>query len=307
MPAPLRGAVAAIGNFDGVHRGHRRLIEVAGREARRGGRPSAVLTFEPHPRSFFSPQKPVFRLTPEPVKLAIFERLGLAGVFVRRFDAGLAGTDPTDFVEKLLGEELEVSGVVVGHDFQFGKARAGTPALLDELCRRRGWDCVVVPPVTLDGQVVSSGAVRAALVAGDVATANALLGHRWFVAGEVRHGEKRGRTLGFPTANLRLAENCELRHGIYAVRAAVAGAVHGGVASFGRRPTFDNGAPLLEVFLFDFAGDLYGTTIEVEFVAWIRGEERFFSAEALVERMNEDAAQARRILEADGGGPSLIR
>jgi riboflavin kinase / FMN adenylyltransferase len=309
VPASLRRAVVAIGNFDGVHRGHRALIDIAIAEVRERNAPAAVLTFEPHPRKFFAPDKPLFRLTPEPAKLVIFRKLGLDGAFVRRFDAGLAATTATDFVDRLLGRELGVSGVVVGHDFHFGKERAGTPALLEELCQRNGWLCVIVPPVTFGGKAVSSGAVRAALEAGDVARANALLGHRWFVEGEVRHGDKRGRALGFPTANISLPDDCGLRHGIYAVRAALApGEVCEGVASFGRRPTFDNGAPLLEPFLFDFAGDLYGRTLQAEFVGWIRGEERFESAEALVERMNKDACIARAMLAeaSDNAFQSMI-
>jgi riboflavin kinase/FMN adenylyltransferase len=306
VPASLRGGVLAIGNFDGVHRGHRALIELVIRSARERSAPAAILTFEPHPRKFFAPHKPLFRLTPEPAKLAIFRKLGLDCAFVRRFDAGLAATTATDFVERLLGRELGASGVVVGHDFHFGKGREGSPALLEELCRRNGWLCVIVPPVTAGGKAVSSGAVRAALEEGDVARANALLGHRWFVEGEVQHGERRGRALGFPTANISLPAETGLRHGIYAVRAALGpGEVRDGVASFGRRPTFDNGAPLLEVFLFDFSGDLYGRTLQVEFADWIRGEERFPSAAALVARMNDDAAEARRMLAAAGGEDPL--
>jgi riboflavin kinase / FMN adenylyltransferase len=307
VPPALRGAIVAIGNFDGVHRGHRRLIEIAIGEARKCGVPCAVLTFEPHPRTFFTPDKPMFRLTPEPVKLAIFAKLGLDGAFVRRFDAALAGTTAADFMQNFLGQELGVSGVVVGHDFQFGKGRAGTPQLLEEHCRENGWLCVIVPPVALAGKVISSGAVRRALEEGDVRRAAELLGHRWFVEGEVGHGDKRGRTLGYPTANLRLPDGSLLRHGIYAVRAALAtDDIRDGVASFGRRPTFDNGAPLLEVHLFDFEGDIYGRRLQVEFVEWIRGEERFATPEALVERMREDAQVARAILARDAAAPSLI-
>ena len=306
VPSRLSGAVVAIGNFDGVHRGHKALIAAAIREGRARGAPAAVLTFEPHPRKFFAPEKPLFRLTPEPAKLAILKKLGLDGAFVRRFDAALAATPAAGFVDRLLGRELGAAGVVVGHDFRFGKGREGTTALLETLCRERGWACAVVPPVLLDGETVSSGGVRAALAAGDVLRANALLGHRWFVEGEVRHGEKRGRTLGFPTANLRLPDDCALRLGIYAVRAAIAGEVFGGVASFGRRPTFDDGAPLLEVFLFDFAGDLYGRALQVELVGWIRAEERFPSAEALVARMEEDARAARAMLVEAGSEPASL-
>lgn len=299
VPAALRGAKAAIGNFDGLHRGHQRLIATVEAEAAKGGCPSAVLTFEPHPRDFFGAADRVFRLTPEPVKLRVLEKLGLDGVFLRRFDDGLAELAAEAFVADLLAGGLGLSGVVVGHDFRFGCNREGDTARLQALCRENGLSCTVVPAVAEGERIISSTAVRAALEQGDIATANGLLGYRWFVRAEVRHGEKRGRVLGFPTANMRLPEDCRLRHGIYAVRARVGGRDHGGVASYGRRPTFDNGAPLLEVHLFDFAGHLYGMTLDVEFVGWIRGEERFESAEALVERMNRDAEEARALLAAD--------
>jgi riboflavin kinase/FMN adenylyltransferase len=310
VPAALRGAVVAVGNFDGVHRGHRHLIGIAEEEADRAGRPSAVLTFEPHPQAFFRPDVPHFRLTPDPAKLAVLERIGLDGVFVRHFDAALAGMSAADFVQKLMARELGVAGVVAGHDFHFGRRREGTPAVLEKLCVEAGLSCTIASAVEEAGEPVSSSAIRTALTEGDVPRANRLLGYRWFVAGEVRHGDKRGRTLGFPTANIALDPACGLKHGIYAVRAALGGGeVREGVASFGRRPTFDDGAPLLETSLFDFAGDLYGRTLEVEFVAFIRSEERFDSAEALVLRMNEDAREARAMLGAaarQDGPRSLI-
>ena len=295
VPAGLKGAVAAIGNFDGVHRGHRHLLSMA----RGSGRPGAAVTFEPHPRTYFQPDRPLFRLTPEPVKLAIFARLGLAGAFVRRFDQDLAALTAAQFVDLLAGE-LEVSGVVIGHDFHFGRGREGNPARMAELCRERGLACLVAPAVVEGTEPVSSSAIRTALEAGDVAGANRLLGYRWFVRAEVRHGEKRGRVLGYPTANMRLPEDCRLRHGIYAVRASVGGRPVDGVASFGRRPTFDNGAPLLETHLFDFSGDLYGQVLDVEFAGWIRGEERFEGIEALVRQMDRDSVEARRVLGEDG-------
>ncbi|GJD47846.1 Bifunctional riboflavin kinase/FMN adenylyltransferase [Methylobacterium crusticola] len=307
VPAPLRGAVAALGNFDGIHQGHRALIATVRELASASGRPSAVLTFEPHPREFFAPGRPMFRLTGEAEKLAVLHRLGIGGVFVRRFDAGLAGTGAAAFVAGLLRAELGLSGVVIGHDFHFGRGREGTPAVLEALCAENGLACRVVPAVAAGGgeAPVSSSAIRAALEAGDVASANHLLGYRWFVEGEVRHGDKRGRVLGFPTANLSLS-SCGLAHGIYAVRARLAdGQVRDGVASYGRRPTFDDGAPLLETYLFDFAGDLYGQRMQVEFAGWIRGEVRFESAEALVARMHEDAAAARRLLAQDRT-PSML-
>jgi riboflavin kinase/FMN adenylyltransferase len=294
VPESLKGSMAAIGNFDGVHRGHQSLIGMAAGS----GRPAAVVTFEPHPRTFFQPEKPLFRLTPEPVKLAILSRLGLAGVFLRRFDRELASLTAEAFVDVLV-RDLQVSGVVIGHDFHFGRGREGNPARMEGLCRERGIDCLVAPAVVEGTEPVSSSAIRTALEAGRIAEANRLLGYRWFVRGEVRHGDKRGRDLGYPTANIRLPDDSRLRHGIYAVRAAVAGEVVDGVASFGRRPTFDNGAPLLEVHLFDFAGDLYGKTLDVEFIGWIRGEERFEGIEALVAQMDRDSVEAKRMLTKD--------
>jgi riboflavin kinase/FMN adenylyltransferase len=308
VPSALRGAIVAIGNFDGVHRGHQALIDAARAAAREAGRPAAALTFEPHPRAHFNPQAPLFRLTPEPVKLALLERFGLDGAFVRRFDGALASLSADAFVTDLLVGAMQIAGVVIGHDFHFGRGREGDPERMRDLCRLHGLTCTVVPTIVEGGQVVSSSAIRAALGRGDVALANRLLGYRWFVRAAVQHGEKRGRGLGYPTANLRLPDDCGLAHGIYAVRAVLEGKTLDGVASFGRRPTFDNGAPLLEVHLFDFKGDLYGRTLDVAFVGWIRGEERFDSVDALVARMDRDSAEARRLLALDrssesAGGP----
>jgi riboflavin kinase/FMN adenylyltransferase len=301
VPPAIAGAVAAIGNFDGVHFGHRALIAAVRETAAASGRPAVALTFEPHPRAYFAPDQPMFRLTDASAKETVFARLGLDGLIVRRFDAALAGTGAEDFVTRLLKRDLGLSGVVIGHDFHFGRGREGTPAVLARLCAAAGLTCRIIPPVALDGatEAVSSSAIRVALGAGDMARANALLGYRWFVSGVVRHGDKRGRTLGYPTANVAL-EACALAHGIYAVRVRLPdGSLHDGVASYGRRPTFDDGAPLLEVNLFDFSGDLYGQAIQVEFLAYIRCEERFDGADALIARMHVDAAQARAFIAAD--------
>jgi riboflavin kinase/FMN adenylyltransferase len=265
------------------------------------GRPAVVLTFEPHPRAYFTPDAPMFRLTGPAAKEIVFAHLGLDGLIIRRFDGALAATGARAFVLDFLKASLGLSGVVVGHDFHFGRGREGTPAILAELCREAGMSCRIVDPVALGGETepVSSSAIRAALAAGDVTRANALLGYRWFVLGSVQHGDKRGRQLGFPTANVRLPD-CGLAHGIYAVRVRLgSGPFYDGVASYGRRPTFDDGAPLLETYLFDFSGDLYGQEIAVEFVGYIRGEERFDSADALVARMHIDASAARALLARD--------
>jgi riboflavin kinase/FMN adenylyltransferase len=299
IPPELRGAVIAIGNFDGLHRGHQALIATALEAARLEGRPAAILTFDPHPRAFFAPAASHFRLTPESVKLKILAALDLDAAFIRRFDATLAGTSAQDFVHGLLGQVLGASALVVGGDFHFGRGREGTPAILTELARESGIGVTTVGTVVVEGGPVSSSRVRSALADGDIRLANALLGYRWFARGEVRHGEKRGRTLGYPTANMTLDPGCRLSHGIYAVRVATrSGETQGGVASFGRRPTFDNGAPLLETYIFDFAEDLYGQEIEVEFVGRIRAEERFADADALVAQMRQDEADAREILTA---------
>jgi riboflavin kinase/FMN adenylyltransferase len=303
VPAGLRGGVVAIGNFDGLHRGHADLLRLAVAEARRRGVPTLALTFEPHPRSFFRPEAPVFRLTSLAAKARVAGALGIDALVVARFDRALSEMSAGAFVDRVLIGRLNASEVVVGRDFRFGKGRAGSPATLAEAGADAGF-AVTVADVVLaaDGLPVSSSAVREALSAGDIARANDLLGHRWFVAGTVVPGDRRGRELGFPTANLGLPPDCRLRHGIYAVRVTVGDRTFDAVASYGRRPTFDNGAPLLEAFLFDFDGDLYGREVVVTFFAWIRAEERFASVADLVAAMNEDAVKARAILaEADPG------
>jgi riboflavin kinase / FMN adenylyltransferase len=307
-PGALRGAIVAIGNFDGLHLGHRAVISRAQAMAAQRGCPAAVLTFEPHPRAFFRPQEPLFRLTPEPIKLALLARLGLDGAFVLDFDAALAATRAAAFLEDLLVRRLGVSGLVVGHDFHFGRDREGTPAFLAREGARLGLAVAVVEALMEADRPVSSSGARKALQVGDVESAARLLGHRYIVRAEVIHGDKRGRTLGYPTANMRLEQGNRLAHGIYAVRVALDGMIHDGVASYGRRPTFDNGPPMLEVFIFDFAGDLYGRIIDVEFCAFIRGEETFAGADALIARMNQDSAQARRALARgkDVPAPSLL-
>jgi len=294
--AALDGAVVAIGNFEGVHRGHRAVIEVALARARALSRKAAVLTFEPHPRAVFKPDEPVFRLSDEPTKLRLLSRTGLDGAIVMRFDAALAALSAEDFVRRILVERFAVAGVVVGFDFHFGKGRAGSPDFLSEAGRRHGFTVDIVPPFADDGTRISSGAIRSALVAGEVETAAGMLGYPWFVTGEVVHGDKRGRELGFPTANLRLDPACGLKHGVYAVRVGLDGVRHDGVANFGRRPMFDIGVVLLEVFLFDLDADLYGKILDVAFIHWIRPELSLASVGDLMRRMDEDCGLARAAL-----------
>lgn len=304
LPAGLASPILAIGNFDGIHRGHQAVIRTAVELAKDRGRPASALTFDPHPSLFFAPQRPMFSLTPLPLKKRLLAYFGLSGAIVLPFDHKLAATSAEDFVDRLLISEIGAAGIVIGGDFHFGKGREGSPDYLSKRAAHHGIPVIMVTAVG-DGEDntmrVSSTAIREALARGDIGSANKMLGYRWLVSGTVIHGDKRGRLLGFPTANVHLWKDFGLRYGIYAVRVRHAGTVFDGVASFGRRPTFDNGPPLLEVHLFSFTGNLYDALIDVEFVAWLRSEERFEDVDALVAQMNRDAAAARHaIVEADG-------
>jgi len=305
-PGALKGAVFAVGNFDGVHRGHRAVIAAAQKRAQALGRPAAALTFAPHPRLFLRPQDTLFQLSDERSKLRLLAASGLDGAIMMTFDAALAGTTAEDFIGRILVERFAIGGAAIGFDFHFGKNRAGSPKFLSEQGARLGFAVDIVPPLEDEGRPVSSGVIRTALAAGKVVEAAELLGAPWFICAEVIHGDKRGRELGFPTANLKLDASCGLKHGIYAVRVAAGGKRYGGVASFGRRPTFDNGAPLLEVLLFDFSGDLYGQKIEVAFIGWIRAEQKFASIDELKRHIEADCAQAREALARAGDAFPLL-
>ena len=308
LPASLSGPVVAIGNFDGLHRGHRAVIDQTQNLAARLSAPAAVLTFEPHPRAYFKPDEALFELTPIALKASILAQWNVNGMIVLPFNAEMAATSASDFVENILIKTLGVTGIVVGHDFHFGRGREGSPDALKALGTQNNLPVEIVTPLVVGKDLASSSAIRSALAEGDVGKAARILGYRWLVRGEIIHGEKIGRTLGYPTANIRLSPNCQLKHGIYAVRLAVDGVVHTGVASYGRRPTFDNGAPLLEVFVFDFKGDLYGKTIDVEFCAFLRGERKFDGIDPLIEQMDLDSRNAREALarNPDIPAPSLL-
>jgi riboflavin kinase / FMN adenylyltransferase len=296
----LCGAVVAIGNFDGVHRGHRAVIGAAMKRAKALGRPAAVMTFEPHPRALFSPGEPLFRLTDEAAKLRLLASTGLDGAIVLTFDVELAKLTAEEFVSQILVDRFAVSGAVIGFNFHFGMNRAGSPDFLTAQGKKYGFAVEVVPRFEDNGRPVSSGPIRDALAAGNVRLAEELLGYPWFITGAVIHGDKRGRELGFPTANIRLDSACALRHGIYAVRVGVGGRHYDAVANFGRRPMFDTGAVLLEIFLFDFSGDLYGRNLDVAFIDWIREERLFDGTAALITRMKEDSRLAREALRKSG-------
>src|SRR5262252_6552927 len=231
-----KGSVVAMGNFDGVHLGHRAVIAAALEMGRAHGRPALAVTFEPHPRRFFSPSTPQFRLSDETAKLRLLAGTGLAGAVIMTFDKKRAGTTAQDFIHHDLIERLGISGIAVGYDFHFGKDRVGSPSLLVSEAPRLGIEVDVQAHVDIDERPVSSTAIRMALAEGQITDATTMLGGPWFVTGDIIHGEKRGRELGYPTANIRLDNNCGLRQGIYAVRVGLGRDRFDGVASFGRRP-----------------------------------------------------------------------
>ncbi|MCB1376901.1 MAG: bifunctional riboflavin kinase/FAD synthetase [Alphaproteobacteria bacterium] len=299
LPPDLRGAVVAIGNFDGVHRGHQKLLSTAREMAETLGRPWGVVTFEPHPRTFFKPGEPVFRLTPLAIKARLVEGLGAAFLRVLDFNAELANLQPEQFVRHHLVERLGVSHVITGYDFHFGRGRKGNPATMSALGSQDGFGVTIVEQVADDGDAhspFSSSSIRQALRHGHLEDAARELGYHWTVMGEVVEGDRRGRTIGFPTLNIVLEPGADPFRGIYAVRvrdSAVKGAIAWpGAGYFGDRPTFDTGRTFLEVFLIGFEGDLYGRTLMVEMVDLIRPDRRFDSIADLVAQMRKDCESA---------------
>lgn len=299
LPEALKGGVIAIGNFDGVHRGHRSVLERALSLAEERGAPALVLTFEPHPRTVFRPEEPVFRLTPAPLKARLLEAMGFQSVIEYPFTRDFATRSAEEFIRTILVDWLHAGAVVTGFDFHFGKGREGGPAFLMASGERHGFAVSLVDAFRDENaEVISSSRIRALLGEGDVSGAAGLLGYRYTVEAEVIGGEKLGRQLGFPTANMQLSPEAELKAGIYAVRfRRPDGTLHDGVASYGRRPTVtDNGAPLLETYLFDFSGSLYGEICSVSFFGHLRDELKFDSLDALVVQIKRDEEEARALL-----------
>lgn len=301
--AERRGAVAAIGNFDGVHLGHQAVIELARDEAARRAAPLGVVTFEPHPRAYFAPSAPPFRLMNAETKAHRLDKLGVDELFQLPFGRELAGLSPEAFAREVIHDGLGLSHVVVGRDFHFGKGRAGSPADLQRLGAELGFGVTLADLVAApDGREISSTSIRAALSDGRPRDAAAMLGHWHRIDGPVEHGEKRGRALGFPTANMSIAGLHPPRFGVYAVLVDVLSGPHagsyGGAASIGVRPMFGENRPNLESFLFDFDGDLYGTHLSVGLVDYLRAEARFEGLEALQSQMAADCDKARAILAA---------
>jgi riboflavin kinase/FMN adenylyltransferase len=297
VPEHLRGGIVALGNFDGFHAGHQAVVGRAVAIARQQERPVLVATFDPHPVRFFRPDTPPFRLTTLDQRQRLFGAAGADAMIVFGFDAGLASLAAEQFVTERLVALIGAAGVVTGEDFTFGKNRGGNVEVLRKLGQEHGLSVHAVAPVAAAGEPVSSSRIREALQAGDCETAAALLTRPFAIEGVVEHGDKRGRELGYPTANLSLGNYLRPRFGIYAVRGRLPdGRVLNGAANLGVRPTFDPPKELLEPYFFDFAGDLYGQTIEVELISFIRPEQRFESMEALVRQMEADCAEARERL-----------
>lgn len=299
IPAHLAGGIVALGNFDGFHLGHQAVVGAAVARARAEGRPALVATFDPHPIRYFKPDAAPFRLTTLDQRERLFAAAGVDAMIVFGFDAELAALSAEAFVEQRLLAALKVGGVVTGEDFTFGRARSGDVNALRAWGRARGFSTDAVAPVRLDGETISSSRIRAALIAGDAETAARLLTRPYAIQGVVQHGDKLGRTIGYPTANLDMGEYLRPAYGIYAVRGRLDdGRVLDGAANLGIRPSFDPPKELLEPHFFDFAGDLYGRTVSVELIEYLRPEAKFDTLDALVTQMDADCARARVILSS---------
>lgn len=297
MPQSLRGSVIALGNFDGFHLGHQAVAGEALAWAKSEGRPAIIATFDPHPVRFFAPNTPPFRLTTLDQRAELFAAAGADAMLVFEFDAALAATSAEAFVQELLSAHLGVAGVVTGEDFTFGKGRAGDVAALAKLGASCNLRARAVGPVSDADGVISSSRIREALRSGDCATAARLLTRPFALRGEVRHGAKLGRTIGYPTANLELGSYLRPKYGIYAVTGTLPGGeVLRGAANLGIRPSFEPPIELLESYFFDFAGDLYGKTIEIALHHYLREEAKFETLEALTAQMDRDCAAARELL-----------
>ena len=291
VPDKARGFSVALGNFDGVHAGHRAVIDAASQV----DAPLGVATFEPPPRAFFRPDDPPFRLYRPARRNQRLVDLGATAVFELPFNADMAKMTDEVFAREVLKEGIGVAHVTVGFDFRFGRGRMGDAARLSSLGRALGFGVTVVEKIEALGAKASSTAIREALISGEPEKAAEILGHDWIADGIVEHGEKRGRTIGFPTANLHLGDLIHPKHGVYAVRARIDGETDwlAGVANFGRTPTTGVRDPLLETFIFDFDGDVYGKHIEVALVSFLRPELKFNSLDDMVAQMKHDADEAR--------------
>jgi riboflavin kinase/FMN adenylyltransferase len=298
IPAPWKGGAVALGNFDGVHKGHQALLARTAEHAKALSAPLLVLTFEPHPRRFFVPDTGPFRLTMLPAKLRLLEQYGVQAVLAQHFDTAFAALSADAFVDEVLRAGMDARHVVCGYDFTFGARRGGNVEMLRDMGAKKGFGVTVLDPVMREGEIFSSTSIREALRAGWPSEAAELLGHAWEIEGVVEQGDKRGRTIGFPTANVALGEHLRPRFGVYAVRAMIDGTWLNGVANLGRRPTIGKLQENFEVHLFDFTGDLYGKSLRVALVDFIRPEMKFSGLDQLKSQIAADGQAARAILSA---------
>ncbi|CAA2137792.1 bifunctional riboflavin kinase/FAD synthetase [Hyphomicrobium sp. ghe19] len=301
LPERVRGGYVVIGNFDGVHLGHRHIVQRASNLAKMDSAKLIAITFDPHPRSFLEPHQTLLPLTDQDEKAYLLRKAGVDEVIVLNFDSSLSSQPAKDFVEGVLVKQFEARGIVASRNFRFGLNRAGDAAQLASIGPGLGLVVELIPPqVDYDtDEPISSTAVRAKLALGEVKSANRMLGRRWTFEGEIVHGDKRGRELGFPTANIATGFGSSLCFGIYAVRVLVDDIVADGVACYGTRPQFDDGAPRLEVHILNFSGDLYGKQMIVEFVAFLRPERTFVSVDALKDQIGRDCALAKSYIGSD--------
>lgn len=296
IPEQFRGGVVALGNFDGFHAGHQAVAGRAITLAKSQGRPALIATFDPHPVRHFRPDAPPFRLTNLNQREQLFAEAGADAMVVFNFGETLANVSAADFITDWLIGNVGASGVITGEDFTFGRARGGTVSVLRDEGSAHGLTCEAIAPVE-DGEIISSSRIRDALQSGDCATATRLLTRPFAVEGTVQHGDKNGRLLGYPTANIDMGNYLRPRYGVYAVKGRLAdGRVLHGAANIGIRPQFDPPKELLEPYFFDFDEDLYGQTIEVAFHAFIRGEAKFDDLEALTTQIGLDCEAARQLL-----------
>lgn len=298
LPECQHNSVLALGNFDGVHKGHQSILQhVVDMAAMEGAQP-AVMTFAPHPREFFSGGQPVciYRFRQ---KAALLKRAGVATMFALRFNRKLASMPAKHFVEDILHGQLGVQHVVTGYNFAFGKGREGTTEFLAAEGHRLGFGFTALPALEEDGQVISTSAVRQALAAGDINKASHMLGHSYRIEGHVQRGDQRGRTMGFPTANIAMHRLFTPRYGVYAARGRINGEIYDGVANLGLRPTFAGKKPRLEVHLFDFEREIYGQLVQVELAAFIREEQSFSGIDALKAQIEKDVQAARTVLRKE--------
>lgn len=297
VPEALKGAVVAIGNFDGLHLGHQSILAKVRERARALCAPSLLFTFEPHPGDVFAPEPFMFRLSDAKAKARISEALGLDGICVMPFNKDLAGVDAEDFVTKFLVEALDVKAVVVGQDFHFGRGRGGTPEFLRNAGKRHGFEVIQMGLLEQSNDTISSSRIRAAFNTGNLDMANSMLGYHWIIEGTVIKGDQRGRDLGYPTANFELPSCCKLELGIYATRVRLGDRLFDGVASYGK-PMFDIHQSPFEVHIFDFDEEIYGQNIEVALINHIRGQMTFDGLDELIEQMDADSEKAKMILSS---------